>query len=55
MHLVCEKTTNIRYAVKVIPRKVTMTNTKLIQREFLILQQMQHRNVVSFLYPLMHK
>ena len=55
MHLVTERNSGTRYAVKVIIRRKTAIDKKLIQTEFLVLQQMQHRHVVKFLHTILHK
>ena len=54
MHLVKEKISDMKYAVKVLPR-TREASAKMIQRELLILQEMQHQNVVSFKYCLIRK
>lgn len=55
VHLLRENTTGIKYAIKAIPRKQGSAISKNIQREFLILQQMQHENVVKFEYCIILK
>jgi hypothetical protein len=52
VHLVQEKETGRRYAIKKVPIKYE--SSKMIRREFLILQQMQHFNVVNFMYCMVH-
>ena len=49
VHLVREKETERQYAIKVIPMK-QISMSKMIKREFLILQKMQHRNVLNLRY-----
>ena len=48
VHLLWENATEKEYAIKAIPRKRGSAIPKMIQREFIILQQIQHANVVSF-------
>lgn len=48
VHLLWENATEKEYAIKAIPRNKGSAIPKMIQREFIILQQMQHANVVSF-------
>jgi class 3 adenylate cyclase len=48
VHLLWENATEKEYAIKAIPRKKGSAIPKMIQREFIILQQIQHANVVSF-------
>ena len=54
VHLVKEKISDMKYAMKVLPR-TRGASAKMIQREFLILQEMQHQNVVRFKYCLIKK
>ena len=49
VHLVTEKYTNINLAVKVIVLKNSVMS-RMIKRECIILQKMQHPNIVKFLY-----
>lgn len=53
VHLMREVATSDEYAVKAIPRKGGSSSAKLIRSEFLILQQMQHPNVINFKYCIM--
>lgn len=53
VHLMREVATSTEYAVKAIPRKSGSSSAKHIRREFLILQQMQHPNVINFKYCIM--
>jgi len=55
VHLVSEKSSGRRFAVKVIRRRKSAKDAKLIQTEFLILQQMQHRHVVKFYHTILQK
>jgi serine/threonine protein kinase len=55
VHLLSENATEKEYAIKAIPRKTGSAIPKMIQREFIILQQIQHANVVSFKYCIINK
>lgn len=55
VHLLREITSGKKYAIKAIPRKQGSSMSKLIQREFNILQQMDHPNVVHFHYCMIYK
>jgi len=55
VHLLKEKYGGGEYAVKSIRRNRAGSNSKMIQREFSIFQQMNHPNVVSFKYCLVSK
>ena len=50
VHLVCEKSTNTQYAVKAIALRQGSVMSKMIKRECIILQKMQHPNVVNLKY-----
>ena len=55
VHLVFDFNTGKEYAVKAIPRKKNSAIPKMIQREFIILQQIQHPNVVGFKFCIINK
>ena len=55
VHLVFDFNTGKEYAVKAIPRKKNSAIPKMIQREFIILQQIQHPNVVGFKFCMINK
>ena len=55
VHLVWENNSGKEYAVKAIHRKKNSAIPKMIQREFIILQQIQHANVVSFKFCIINK
>ena len=55
VHLLQDKETGHKHAIKAIPRKQGYAIPKMIQREFIILQQMNHPNVVSFNFCMLTK
>jgi serine/threonine protein kinase len=50
VHLLAEKTTGVPYAIKAIELKQESKLSKMIQRECIILQMLQHPNVVNMKY-----
>ena len=55
VHLLWDNSTGNEYAVKAMPRKKGSTIPTMVQREFLILQQIHHPNIVSFKFCIIDK
>ncbi|RYH20361.1 serine/threonine-protein kinase [archaeon] len=53
VHLVCEKYTSKQYAIKAINLKENAVLSNMMQRECIILQRMNHPNVINLKYAFM--
>ena len=53
VHLVRDVKTARRFAIKVIPQKSNCAFAKMAREEFMVLQQLQHKNVITFNFCLM--